>query len=368
MALASPQSSDKDSAGSDAICTKTHECHNHGHPKAQVSANYIISGKTYYLVKFADGDSKARYYLKHYDDFVAVRAALQQFIDEMPWNEAPISILPQLPETGRYGFRRSLSKVGMGSFGQKLQEELDGWLHMILAQLPTLSVLPALDEFFGPDPLPASMSEEFRTKLEDVHAMLVRGASAAELATAAAKKEKEDDKRNDEHIEGGTVTLLHTQRRQLQRGKTAGAFAFESAGLEQEDGKSIGETVTSASQRRRTCLETQGEKSEGDAVAVSNQRRRQLRRQQTAGSLAFENVGLEKADEKREGEEERTRQWRTQQIAGALAFESAGSGRLGERSGAEEERSRGVSMSNPRRRQLRTQGTAGSLAFEKAGF
>jgi len=228
-----------------------HTCHNEGRPKGQVSASYAIHSQTYYLVKLADGGSKARYYLKHFDDFVALRQDLQEFIDDKPWNEAPISILPPLPETGRFGLRRGLSKVGMGNFAKKLQDELDGWLQMILAQIHTLCALPALEAFFGPDPLPASMSEACRTGLEDLHTLLIRGASATEVAIAAAKQEKDD--RNETSVEstdGESGTMLQSRRRQLRTQKTAGALAFECAGLEKEDGKREGEVVLMPSKHK----------------------------------------------------------------------------------------------------------------------
>jgi len=282
-----------------------HTCHNQGRaPKAQVSSSYVLSGMTYYLVKFADSGSKARYYFKHFSDFVALHKGLQELSDGRPWSESPISILPQLPETGRFGVRHRLSTIGVGSFAKKFQDELDGWLQMILAQVSSLCVSPALEEFFGPDPLPAGMPEAQRTKLEGLRTLLVHGGDPEKVAEAAASEAKaEGDKNNEDIIKEETV------KEEVE---------------DEEENKS------------------ETEKDDEQKLSLPSKGRRQLRTQKTVGALAFES--LEEGSERR--------QLKTQNTVGALAFDGATT----------------TGLSSRRRPLLRRQDTAGAMAFESVGL
>jgi len=97
---------------------------------------------------FEDSD---RYYLKRYSDFKELHTNLKTKVDA---GSSPIKQLPSMPDDERFGFRRTMSSMGMGSFNLKRKEGLQTAVDMLLKQLPLLESEPALAQFFGQSPLP----------------------------------------------------------------------------------------------------------------------------------------------------------------------------------------------------------------------
>jgi len=101
--------------------------------------------------KFVFEDSE-RFYLKRYSDFRELYAALKGKIED--GTAEVVTDLPDLPAEERFGFRRSLSNLGMGSFLQVRRDGLQQYLDLILAQVPKLEAEPMVGEFFGAQPIP----------------------------------------------------------------------------------------------------------------------------------------------------------------------------------------------------------------------
>lgn len=133
--------------------------------EARLVASRSALGATWYIVLVSDGAADAqRCYAKRYEDFQELHAALRRA--SRSWRRGNVvNRLPELPERGVFGLRRRLSAWGMSDFGARRAEGLQVFLNRTLAQVHTLSDEPALEEFFGADPLP-SMPERQRAELE----------------------------------------------------------------------------------------------------------------------------------------------------------------------------------------------------------
>merc|ERR1712085_246391 len=105
------------------------------------------------LMKFTGGscEDSDRYYLKRYSDFKELHTNLKVKVDA---GSSPIKQLPPMPDDERFGFRRTMSSLGMGSFNQKLKDGLQAAVDMLLKQVTLLESEPALANFFGQSSLP----------------------------------------------------------------------------------------------------------------------------------------------------------------------------------------------------------------------
>jgi len=109
--------------------------------------------------KFTFEDTE-RFYLKRYGDFRELYTKLKEKMDS---EGSIIKNLPDIPQEERFGFRRSLSSLGMSSFMTVRREGLQKYLDMVLSQLPTLESEQLVGEFFGAYPVP-----EVSTAMKDI--------------------------------------------------------------------------------------------------------------------------------------------------------------------------------------------------------
>jgi len=101
--------------------------------------------------KFIFEDSE-RFYLKRYCDFRELYTGLKAKIDE--GTAEAVKNLPEIPAEERFGFRRSLSSLGMSSFMQVRREGLQKYIDLVLAQTPKLEAEPLVADFFGAQAIP----------------------------------------------------------------------------------------------------------------------------------------------------------------------------------------------------------------------
>eukprot|EP00443_Scrippsiella_acuminata_P038751 CAMPEP_0115256632 /NCGR_PEP_ID=MMETSP0270-20121206/46350_1 /TAXON_ID=71861 /ORGANISM="Scrippsiella trochoidea, Strain CCMP3099" /LENGTH=346 /DNA_ID=CAMNT_0002672299 /DNA_START=5 /DNA_END=1045 /DNA_ORIENTATION=+ len=109
-----------------------------------------IDSEVIYLVRFTETcNQKRNYFLKRYDDFKRLDEDLRNADQKRPSDEITIlAHLPDLPSNGRFGFRRSLSKLGMSDFIDKQREALQQCMDTLIGQVPDLSTQPHLQAFF----------------------------------------------------------------------------------------------------------------------------------------------------------------------------------------------------------------------------
>jgi len=95
--------------------------------------------------KFTFEDSE-RFYLKRYCDFRELYVKLKE---KMETEGSVLKTLPDIPKEERFGFRRSLSSLGMSSFMTVRRDGLQKYLELVLSQLTKLEAEPLVSEFFG---------------------------------------------------------------------------------------------------------------------------------------------------------------------------------------------------------------------------
>jgi len=116
--------------------------------------------------KFTFEDTE-RFYLKRYSDFRELYNGLKEKIEA--GTAELVKTLPEIPAEERFGFRRSLSSLGMSSFMQVRREGLQTYIDAVLAQTPTLKAEPLVADFFGAETVPevgAASKDVLRQRLE----------------------------------------------------------------------------------------------------------------------------------------------------------------------------------------------------------
>jgi len=116
--------------------------------KIQGLGSQWVSKQDYDKFIFEDTD---RFYLKRYTDFKELYVALKAKADA---GTGKVTNVPGIPDDERFGFRRTMSSIGMSSFMQKRREGLQAYVDNILSQVDLLESEPLLADFFGADPLP----------------------------------------------------------------------------------------------------------------------------------------------------------------------------------------------------------------------
>jgi hypothetical protein len=116
--------------------------------KMEVFGNQWVCRQDYDKFTFEDSE---RFYLKRYGDFKDLYAGLKAKVDN---GASPIKVLPEIPADETFGFRRTLSSIGMSSFMQKRQDGLQKYLNTALAQVELIESETVLAEFFGNSALP----------------------------------------------------------------------------------------------------------------------------------------------------------------------------------------------------------------------
>lgn len=133
-----------------------------------------------------------RYYLRRYADFRDLLGALKTKLETD--KNAPIQSLPSMPSEERFGFRRQLSNLGVGSFNQERLKGLQKYLELVMSQIPRMEAEPLVQDFFGPDPLPdvpGPAKDSLRTRMDVLLAkhkktgIYKEGAESVGLAAAA---------------------------------------------------------------------------------------------------------------------------------------------------------------------------------------
>lgn len=125
--------------------------------------NQWVSRQDYGNFTFEDTD---RFYFKRYVDFKDLYAALKEKSDN---GQTVIKNLPEIPQEERFGFRRTMSNIGVGSFMQKRRDGLQAYINDTLSQVPLLENEPLLAEFFGASSLPnvpAATKDILKQRLE----------------------------------------------------------------------------------------------------------------------------------------------------------------------------------------------------------
>lgn len=117
--------------------------------KIQGVGNQWVCKQDYDKFTFEDSE---RFYLKRYCDFRELYMTLKGKVDA--GTSAVIKTLPDVPEEERFGFRRSLSGLGMSSFMAVRREGLQKYLDVVMSQVKKFEDEPALNDFFGNDSVP----------------------------------------------------------------------------------------------------------------------------------------------------------------------------------------------------------------------
>lgn len=116
--------------------------------------------------KFVFEDTE-RFYLKRYSDFKELYSGLKEKIEA--GTASKVKDLPEIPAEEKFGFRRSLSMLGMSSFMQVRREGLQNYIDAVLSQMPTLKSEPSVADFFGSESVPevgAATKDILRQRLE----------------------------------------------------------------------------------------------------------------------------------------------------------------------------------------------------------
>lgn len=150
-------------------------------PSAKIHSRHEIYGEIVYLVELQT--ESTRFLLRRYEDFQELDAALR-FADSSAYCGQPrsISALPELPESSRFGFRASMSSLGLGDFNQRRQAGLQSYLSALLAQMKSIDDDANLQRFVFdsalPSGLPPFMSDGLQRLLDNlVHRLQATGDS-----------------------------------------------------------------------------------------------------------------------------------------------------------------------------------------------
>jgi len=109
-----------------------------------------IDGEIVYLLRLMETcEMKRTYFLKRYDDFKRLVEELRDIEQNRCLGDLPIfAHLPALPTNGRFGFRRSLSKLGVSDFINRQRQDLQQCIDTLLRQVPDLNANRQLQTFF----------------------------------------------------------------------------------------------------------------------------------------------------------------------------------------------------------------------------
>lgn len=123
-------------------------------PKADILLGKKVHADVAYLIRLReDWDTRVTFHIKSMKDFEELNKKLKA-ASESETKECAIAVLPELPISGsRFGIRRNLSALGVGSFLDRQHEGLQQYIQTILLQVPNLSADENLQAFF-PDEVP----------------------------------------------------------------------------------------------------------------------------------------------------------------------------------------------------------------------
>lgn len=109
-------------------------------------------GDSFYLLRLRkECNHECTYLLKRFSDFERLLRDLELQKQNRSWGElSDITLVPEMPKTGRFGFRRALSKVGLSDFGERQRQSIQDAIDLLMSQVPSLYADPTLSAFFTP--------------------------------------------------------------------------------------------------------------------------------------------------------------------------------------------------------------------------
>jgi len=138
-------------------------------PKADILCNQKVKGDVAYLIRVReDWGTRQSYHVKYMKDFEVLHKLLKA-ASETEGTKAAITEFSDLPYSGsRFGFRRNLSALGVGSFLDKQHDGLQEYLSTIFSQIPNLSADSNLQDFF-PDDVPEKDMDQHKAMMLEAH-------------------------------------------------------------------------------------------------------------------------------------------------------------------------------------------------------
>jgi len=122
-----------------------------------------VTKENYELLQFTDSEC---YYLKRYEDFRDLYEWLRKKQECGLTGEKFNGKWPELPRVATFGFRRTMSTLGVSNWTRRRFEGLQVFLDWVCSQVDSLDVEPLVAEFFGNDTVPACGGVDFRESLK----------------------------------------------------------------------------------------------------------------------------------------------------------------------------------------------------------
>lgn len=121
-------------------------------PRSDVITAKTVHGDTLYLIRLReDWDTLHTFHVKKLSEFKELDKALRESDKAAvaAGEERVITVLPDMPEEGRFGLRRQLSKIGMSGFLDRQHQAVQGYMDTIMSQIPGMQADRNLQLFFA---------------------------------------------------------------------------------------------------------------------------------------------------------------------------------------------------------------------------